>query len=467
MSRLVLGASRTASSVPECVAVVDDDVSARESIGDLLRSQGFLVDLYDRADRFLASAKAPSCLVLDVDMPGFSGLELQAELARRHEDVPIIFVSGHANVPMSVRAIKAGARELFTKPFDADELLAAVTSCVAQRRASWRADDGDPLAPIVGRSDALREPLRQVATVAKTDAAVLVFGETGTGKELVARAIHRLSARSGGPFVKVNCAAIPSGLIESELMGHERGAFTGALSRRIGRFELAQDGTIFLDEIGEIPLDLQAKLLRVLQERELERLGSNRTIRTNARLVTATNRDLRRMVAARTFREDLYYRISVFPVTLPPLRERTGDIPALVEHFVSEVAGRLGKDIRSVSERSMQHLVEHDWPGNVRELQNVLEREVILARSQELDIPSLRPRSTPSSRVNEREPSATAADDLETVARAHILRVLDATNWVIGGPSGAAAQLGLHRTTLNFRMKKLGIERQRRSATLG
>jgi len=392
MSKLVLGANRGATKSPARVAVVDDDDSAREAIGSLLKSTGLKVDSFSSARQFLdqlaADRDLPLCLILDVDMPGFSGLELQKELLDRNVNVGIIFVTGHADIPMSVRAIKAGAREFFTKPFDEDELLNAVNACITQRAAIKTTDDA--LAAIVGESAVLREALRQVETVAKTDSTVLIHGETGTGKELVARAIHLASPRKNGPFVKVNCAAIPSGLIESELMGHEKGAFTGALARRIGRFELAQDGTIFLDEIGEIPIDLQPKLLRLLQEREFERLGGSKTYQVNARLVAATNRDLRAMVTERTFREDLYYRLSVFPLTLPPLRERTGDIPRLVEHFVTELAARMGKDLRSVSERAMKHLTEYSFPGNVRELQNVLERAVILSQGPELEVPARR-----------------------------------------------------------------------------
>jgi len=343
-------------------------------------------------------------------------------------------------------------------------------------RKRGRGAETDPLARIVGRSASLRRALREVETVAKTESTVLIHGETGTGKELVARAIHHLSPRRHGPFVKVNCAAIPAGLIESELMGHERGAFTGALARRIGRFELAQDGTIFLDEVGEIPLELQPKLLRLLQEREFERVGGSRTFEANARLVAATHRDLLAMVGQRTFREDLFYRLSVFPLTLPPLRERVGDIPPLVEHFVRELAGRMKKDIRAVTAEAMQRLSEHDWPGNVRELQNVLERAVILAQGTELTVaplgrgastrPASAPRATASlttRRVGEPTPPLPCDDDLASVAREHIVRVLEATNWVIGGPAGAASRLGLSRTTLHFRMKKLGIVREKRA----
>ena len=451
-----------------CVCVIDDDVSARESVVALVRSCGLSVRAFDGAQAFLDAQPAPeaSCLVLDVSMPGRCGLWLQEELARRGtKPIPIIFVTGNADIPMSVRAIKAGAREFFTKPFDPEELISAIEACARLSTAGSDRQGDEALAAIVGCSGVLREALRQVATVATTDSTVLVYGETGTGKELVARAIHCASRRHDGPFVKVNCAAIPSGLLESELIGHERGAFTGAVTRRIGRFELAQDGTIFLDEIGEIPIELQPKLLRVLQEREFERLGGTKTIHTNARLVAATNRDLRAMVDDRTFREDLFYRLNVFPIELPPLRERRDDLPLLVEHFVRGLAERMGKDIRAVSTDAMNRIVEHDWPGNVRELQNVLERAVILAQGPVLEVTPILGGAAKSSSPPAPTPvpvSPPPSTDLAAISRAHILGVLEATNWVIGGPDGAAARLGLNRTTLNFRMKKLGIVREKR-----
>jgi transcriptional regulator with GAF, ATPase, and Fis domain len=307
---------------------------------------------------------------------------------------------------------------------------------------------------MVGQSPALQEVLRQVERVARTDATVLIHGETGTGKELIARAIHLGSERPGGPFVKLNSAAIPAPLLESELFGHERGAFTGAVERRIGRFEQARNGTIFLDEIGELDLDLQPKLLRLLQEREFERLGGSRTLSSNARLVAATNRDLRGMVAARIFREDLYYRLNVFPIHLPPLRERRTDIPLLAQHFVGQLARRFARDIRSICPESMARLQRYDWPGNIRELQNVLERAAIMSSGPQLEV-TLPPPAVVVATPEDRPP----ADVLAEVDRAHILTVLERTNWVVAGPDGAAARLGLKRTTLNFRMKKLGIKR--------
>jgi transcriptional regulator with GAF, ATPase, and Fis domain len=281
-------------------------------------------------------------------------------------------------------------------------------------------------------------------------------GETGTGKELIARAVHDSSDRSDGPFIKVNCGAIPAGLLESELMGHERGAFTGAIAQRIGRFEQAQDGTLFLDEIGEIALDLQPKLLRLLQERGFERVGGTRTIRSNARVIAATNRDLAAMVKSRTFREDLYYRLNVFPITLPPLKDRPQDIPSLAEHFMNRVAARLKKDVQKISAATMTNLTEYDWPGNIRELENVLERAVILAKGPTLEILPL------ASASNGRRPHA---DDLATLNRAHILGVLEAAHGIVAGADGAAARLGMKRSTLNYRMKKLGIIRERAPST--
>jgi formate hydrogenlyase transcriptional activator len=326
---------------------------------------------------------------------------------------------------------------------------------------------------IVGRSEALRRVLEQVETVAPTDSTVLIYGETGSGKELIARAVHNLSARKASAFVKLNCAAIPSGLLESELFGHERGAFTGAITQRVGRFELAHRGTMFLDEIGEVPLDLQPKLLRVLQEREFERLGSTRTLRTDARLIAATNRDLEALVAEQKFRSDLYYRLNVFPVRVPALRERPEDIPLLVRHFVQEFGRRLGKIIDAIPADTMSALARYPWPGNIRELQNVIERAVILTSGPVLTVRSddLRPSSLtppPSHPGNgsalSLPPAQNMREALEEVERRQILAALEETNWIVAGPDGAAARLGLKRSTLQSRMQKLGIRISRTGA---
>ena len=311
---------------------------------------------------------------------------------------------------------------------------------------------------IVGESSGLRSVLHQIETVAPTDASVLIQGETGTGKELLARAIHRLSPRSERTFIKLNCAAIPAGLLESELFGHEKGAFTGAIARKIGRLELAHEGTLFLDEVGELPLDLQPKLLRALQEHEIERLGGTRPIPVNARLIAATNRDLAKMVAEKLFRDDLYYRLKVFPVFSPPLRERAGDIPILVRHFVSVHSRRLGKLIETIPDEAMEALTRWKWPGNIRELENFLERAVILSRGTVLHVPL----AEIEAMDDEEEDDERAVDSnptLRAAEREHILRTLREAKGMIGGTTGAAARLGLKRTTLNSKIKKLGITR--------
>jgi formate hydrogenlyase transcriptional activator len=304
-----------------------------------------------------------------------------------------------------------------------------------------------------------------VGTVAPTDSTVLIYGETGTGKELIARAIHDLSPRSSKPFVKLNCAAIPTGLLESELFGHEKGAFTGAIAQRIGRFEVADGGTIFLDEIGEIPLELQTKLLRVLQEREFERLGSSRTLRTDARLIAATNRDLEAMVAEQKFRSDLFFRLNVFPVNVPPLRERQEDIPLLVRHFTQQFSRRLKKVMETIPSAAMDALSRYHWPGNIRELQNVIERAVIISAGPALsvDLADLKFPKVSHSEERAAAPNSTTNGGLhnllEETERQQILQTLKQCNWVVAGPNGAAARLGMNRSTLQVRIRRLGISR--------
>jgi len=312
---------------------------------------------------------------------------------------------------------------------------------------------------IIGKSDALRRLLAQVETVAPTDSTVLIYGETGTGKELIARALHNLSSRKANAFVKLNCAAIPTGLLESELFGHEKGAFTGAISQRTGRFELANRGTVFLDEIGEVPLELQPKLLRVLQEREFERLGSTRTLRTDARLIAATNRDLSAMVENQTFRSDLYYRLNVFPVRVPALRERRDDIPMLVRHFVQQFSRRTNRTIETIPSETMKALVRYDWPGNIRELQNVIERAVIISQGPVLKVPlgDLKSRVAVSAPEVKETSGKNMRGLLEETERKQILAALEQAKWIVAGPNGAAALLGLKRSTLQSRMQKLGI----------
>jgi DNA-binding NtrC family response regulator len=457
------------------IYVVDDDYSAREAIVSLAQAVGFAALGFASASEFLAYPRPAlrGCLVLDVGMPDISGLDLQQQLNAENDTLPIIFVSGYDSVPLSVSAIRAGAVDFLTKPFDADGLLEAISRAIPGSRveelASPVANAASELVPgIVGSSAPLRAMLEHVRAVAATETTVLIQGESGSGKERVARALHDLSERAAGPFISVNCAAIPAALLESELMGHERGAFTGATGQRLGRFELAQDGTIFLDEIGELPLSLQPKLLRILQERQFERLGGTRTLRSNARVIAATHCDLRAMTHDHSFREDLYYRLSVFPIDVPPLRERMEDIPLLARYFVDLIASRMGRPNEGLSQRSLERLLNHHWPGNIRELQNVIERAIILARDGRIEIPELgesNPRRGPSPSSPPPEPDragvhAHPSQGLAEVSKAHILRVLNETNWVIAGPRGAAARLEMKRTTLNFRMKKLGIVRR-------
>ena len=305
---------------------------------------------------------------------------------------------------------------------------------------------------IVGESATLKQVLDKARTVAPSDATVLILGETGTGKELIARAIHRLSSRKNASFVKLNCAAIPAGLLESELFGHEKGAFTGAVSQKMGRLELADKGTLFLDEVGELPLEVQPKLLRVLQDHEFERLGSTRTIRVDIRLIAATNRDLAKSVAGRQFRSDLYYRLNVFPIRMPELRERKEDIPLLVRYLVQKFARRMNKQIETIPAETMNALASWEWPGNVRELENFIERSVILSKGPTLRVPLVE--------LNLAAEDAHSDSTLESLQRENIIRVLRETGGVLGGPRGAAARLGLKRTTLQYKMQKLGIARE-------
>ena len=476
------------------VYVVDDDVSAREGVAGLIRSAGLNTKTFASGQEFLASPRpqVPSCLVLDVNLPGLSGLDVQRELAKSGGQIPIIFLTGHGDIPMTVRAVKAGAVDFLTKPFDDEDLLKAVRQClpldsreeirsemsqVDNRVAraedapscgglrEWRDQLEDQrlyleseinsehnFEDIVGKSAALRKVLDQVAIVAPTDSTVLLHGETGTGKELFARAIHNVSPRGRRTFVRLNCAAIPSGLVESELFGHEKGAFTGALMQKKGRFELADGGTLFLDEIGDISLDLQPKLLRALQEQEFERLGSARTIQVDVRLIAATHRDLPSMMQNNQFREDLFYRLNVFPVEIPPLRERREDIPLLVHYFVSRLSRRMRKRIRTIPRQAMEVLVNAPWPGNVRELENFIERCVIVTQGDDLKV------ATPELKQSVSR-TAVPASTFEEAERQVIVDALKAASGKIAGNSGAAQRLGLKRSTLQNKMRKLNISR--------
>jgi DNA-binding NtrC family response regulator len=451
------------------VYVVDDDISVRESVGSLLRSAGWPVEAFASARQFLDShwATRPGCLVLDLDLPGMSGLELQERLDSRFS---VIFLTGRGDIPTSVRAMKAGAQEFLTKPPPEDELLEAVRRALA--RAPQHAEPTGSGPPpeglgMIGESRALREVLDLVGAVAATEATVLILGETGTGKERVARAVHERSARRSHPFVSVNCAAIPQSLIASELFGHEKGAFTGALQRRAGRFEQAQGGTIFLDEVGELPAETQVALLRVLQEREFERVGGQHPIAANVRVVAATNRDLPAAITAGTFRSDLFYRLNVFPIEMPPLRERKEDIPLLVEYFMNRGSG-LGKRARRVHPRALELLHAYSWPGNIRELQNMVERALIVSSEEMLTVDArwfpeqfIDPNAASDNatgamedRLGAQGEPRSAGGSLAEIERQTILRTLAA---VSGNRRLAATQLGIGLRTLYEKLKRYDL----------
>ena len=491
-------------SGPE-IYVVDDDVSVREAVGSLVRSVGLSVKTFASAQEMLAGLRMelPSCLVLDIQLPDMNGFELQQELASQDIQIPIIFLTGHGDIPMSVRAIKAGALEFLTKPFDDEYLLEAIRSAIARDNTNQRSPGriaqerfegcagidrasrtvANPpeivissglngngksavaFAEIIGQSREWRQIIRQIEMVAPTDATVLVLGETGTGKELIARELHRRSRRKDEPLVRVNCACIPKGLYESEFFGHARGAFTGAVKDRIGRFEAAAGGTLFLDEIGEIPLELQSKLLRVLQEKCYERVGEERTRRADVRIVAATNRDLKKEVAAGRFRGDLYYRLNVFPVKVAALRDRKQDIPLLATHFIEISVKELGCPRPRLTPAGIETLQSYDWPGNIRELRNVIQRAAIFAQggSLEFDLPEsgspVDVNSFGSEHDGKVESEFQTDAEIRRQERENLFVVLQRTGWKIKGVDGAAELLGLKPTTLISRIEKMGLKR--------
>src|SRR6266478_4020726 len=465
------------------VYVVDDDVSVREGVASLVRSFGLEAKGLASGQEFLAIPRPeiPSCLVLDVQLPGLSGLDVQQE-RRSGVNLAIIFLTGYGDIPMTVRAIQAGAADFLRKPFEKEELLRAVRRCFGRYHTfNWQPRDQFNgkltqeklyledetrsemnFGEIIGNSASLRGLLKQVGTVAPTDSTVLIYGETGTGKELIAHSIHKKSQRSGRAFVSVNCAALPPSLILSELFGHEKGAFTGAIQRRLGRFELADGGTIFLDEVGELLPDTQVALLRVLQEREFERVGGGQPIHVDVRVIAATNRDLKAAVADGTFRQDLLYRLNVFPIEVPPLRERKDDILMLVEYFVQRYANRAGKNIRSIDKKPLALLRSYDWPGNIRELQNIIERSVILSSGGEFSVDEswLSKETFPAAlRLEASEQSKSAVEPRSE--REIIEAALAESRGRVSGTSGAATKLGIAPSTLDHRIKALKIDKTR------
>jgi DNA-binding NtrC family response regulator len=486
------------------IYVLDDDESVRDAVGSLIRSAGLRVKTFASAREILIGLEneLPSCLVTDIQLPDINGFELQQKLATSDLQIPIIFLTGYGDIPMSVRAIKAGAVDFLTKPFDDEYLLEAIRTAIApgskrerfQGRIATEMGERDmetrglmsavrnqlefvvsscssgheersgALGEMIGQSKALRQIVSEIEVVAPTDATVLLLGDTGTGKELIARELHRRSRRKDNPLIRVNCACIPKELYESEFFGHVKGAFTGAVKDRIGRFEAAAGGTLFLDEVGEIPLELQSKLLRVLQEKCFERVGETRTRRTDVRIVAASNRDLKKEVATGSFREDLYYRLNVFPIRVAPLRERKEDIPLLASHFIELSVKELGCARPILTQAGIQTLQAYHWPGNIRELRNLIERAAILARGGVLqfDLP-VAESPTDLTSCNERSSNSAEWDyltDSEIRRREYenLFIVLKKTGWKIKGVDGAAELLGVKPTTLISRIKKLGLK---------
>jgi DNA-binding NtrC family response regulator len=483
------------TSAPEDILVVDDTPANLRLLTDLLAKHGYRVR--PASDGALAlksvAAKNPDLILLDVSMPDMDGYEVCRRLKADEQSsrIPVIFISAFGDTHQKVTGFEAGGVDYITKPLEAEEVLARVRTHLQLRRAEelqrayeeiaalkaqleLRNDylqeavvEAKAFGDLVGQSAALRHIVSQVDLVAPTEASVLILGETGTGKELVAHEIHRRSQRKDGPLVRVNCASIPRELFESEFFGHVRGSFTGAVKDRAGRFETAEGGTIFLDEVGEIPLDVQNKLLRVLQEKRYERVGDDRTRRANVRIVAATNRDLKQTVAAGKFREDLYYRLNVFPINVPPLRERLDDIPSLTKHFVDLSTRDLKCAKPRLTRAGIAKLQNYDWPGNVRELRNVIERAVILARGGALDFdPPVANQSKTPTPVRVESPSGDTGTpkflteaEMQRRERDNLLSVLQEANWKIKGADGAAELMGVKPTTLLARMKKWGLKK--------
>ncbi|MEE9278752.1 MAG: sigma-54 dependent transcriptional regulator [Myxococcota bacterium] len=447
------------------VLIVDDEGNMRRVLAALVRRDGF--DTIEAANGVAALEKLENAdvdvVLTDLKMPQMNGLELLAAVRRWSAGIPVIMLTAHGTVGSAVEALKCGAFDFLTKPFEPDEIRQVVAKAIATRRLEEAETsiepDEDPDRLLLGSSCALRAVKQVIERVAPTAATVLIGGESGTGKELVARSLHLHSERREQPFVKVNCAAIPEGLIESELFGHEKGAFTGAASRKPGRFELADGGSLFLDEIGEMPASAQPKLLRAIQEGRFFRVGGTHTISVDVRIVAASNRDLREEVRAGRFREDLFYRLNVVPISLPPLRERREDIADLATFFLRRFAPRVGRELRGLSDEALAALARHDWPGNIRELENAIERATVLSDGPIVALDDL-PAEISHSAPDEAEPRASLRDRIRSATRRieseAIAEALAATH---GNVTRAAEQLGLSRRGLQLKMKELNIGR--------
>ncbi len=446
------------SADPPAILVVDDEYSIRDSLTRWFTKEGYAVENAENAAAALEAAhrRRFDVAVVDIKMPGMDGLELQRRFAESAPDMAVIVITAFASVDGAVRALKDGAFDYVTKPIDPDELSHLVGRAIEERRLRREnlqlrqtIEDLVSVDTIVGESPAIQKVMQLVRHVAPTDATVLVVGESGTGKELVARAIHANSPRRYLPIVPVNCGAIPETLLESELFGHEKGAFTGATHRRKGKIEMADGGTLFLDEVGAIPLKMQVQLLRVLEEKELMRVGGSEPVRVDFRIVCATNENLDAAVREGRFREDFYYRVNVFTIEVPPLRARPSDIPLLAEHFLRRFAQQMDKRITEIGPRAMKILMEHDWPGNVRELSNAIERAMVVGTP-----PTIEPEDLPVH--TRREDGARGGDSLEDVERRHIGEILGRTGWNI---TQAARVLGVDRVTVYNKIKKYGLRK--------
>jgi len=444
------------------ILIVDDDDSIRTACTSLLRLQGFDVfptDSPTRALQILDNQKFDICFV-DFKMPEMNGIEFIKRLKKNHPDIDVVMITGYATIEMAVEAIRQGAYDYIPKPFKAEKLLAVVDKLVEKNKILSQSKEqelilefnGKPL-NIIGKSPKMQELFRMIKRVAPTDSTVLILGESGTGKELIARAIHANSARKDKPFYTMDCGSVVETLFESELFGYEKGAFTDAVATKQGAFEMAHEGTFFFDEIGNISVNLQAKILRAMQEKEIRRIGGTQVISVDVRIIAATNLDLRRAVEEGSFREDLYYRLSVIPIRLPPLRERKDDIPLLVEHFLQKHQLRGEKKIHGISEEALSALMQYDWPGNIRELENVVERAIIIEEGDRLSLSSL-----PSQIKMQQELQKKGPESIPTLAeieKQHIQQVLKITNRNI---SRAARILGIDRKTLYDKIRRYHLE---------
>jgi two-component system, NtrC family, response regulator AtoC len=467
------------------VLVADDELNMRRVLEAILRREGYDVITAANGIEALGGMKADvHTVITDLKMPGLDGMSLLKKLSVDYPDVPVVMITAHGSVENAVEAVKLGAFDYLEKPFEQEQIRQVVAKAISTYALSRR--DARPEEPLgrgrfrlVGQSPAIRQIYAVVEKVANTPSTVLITGESGTGKELIARALHENSSRHAGPFIKINCAAIPKTLMESELFGYDKGAFTGAVGAKPGRFELAHGGTLFLDEIGEIPVEMQVKLLRVLQESEFERVGGIKTIKVDVRLVTATNRDLQQEIVAGTFRDDLFYRLNVVPIHIHPLRERREDIPLLAEHFLAKFNDRLKKQISSIAPEAIERLVSYHWPGNIRELENLMERTILFCEGPAIQVSDLPPEVlaavpvalpaaiSPNSPVpvpvsTSEESSRPAASSLKEAVRAEterverelIQRALDETG---GNVTQAARKLKISRKSLQTKMKELGL----------